>query len=111
MSTVETSNGMSLDTRLLESYFNQMVGRFYKILPIRETNPHTLEKYLRGMQFDLIGFEDIIVEIQYDSRYMSLINTVSHFIERPNCNIETMRTEVFNSIDICKQLAKKYRKA
>ena len=53
---INTSTGLLIEDKYILDYFEHLVDRFYKILPIREEGmSDTLPKYMRSLQIELIG--------------------------------------------------------
>lgn len=94
---------------LLGRYMDYLVGKFYKILPIKESNETTLLSYIDSFQRELMGCKNAIRRLNYDSRYMTLIAILSYIKENTG-NIQEMRKDVFRAIDICKKLKEQYAK-
>ena len=85
------------------SYRKLLVGKIYKILPLWELqssgdmNPETFSKYLSSLIKEVIGALDTYPELNGDSGYITVINTLnymkSHKITHTEC-----RSEVFKMI-------------
>ena len=105
---IETSVGISVDNELLHNYFQNLVNLFFKILPIRENEEDTLSLYIQSLQIELLGCKSIIVALNHDPQYLTLISILQYFIENPNCEIHHVKREVFHAISICNKLKAKY---
>ncbi len=96
-----------ISDRMVSNYMNALVNRFYKILPIKESGEDTLKLYLESLQREMIGLRDLIVFIQDDDRYLTLLAIVQYFINH-DTDVGTVRTDVFRAISILKKLQQKY---
>lgn len=104
----ETKNGSSLDSDLISNYLDSLVNRFFKILPIREENEESLGVYLNSFQQELIGCKDLITALNNDALFLSLLSSLQYLIDNPECPVQTVRRNVFNSISVCKKLKSNY---
>lgn len=96
-----------ISNRMISNYMNALVNRFYKILPIKESGEDTLKRYLESLLREMIGLRDLIVFVQDDDRYLTLLAIVQYFIDH-DADVATVRTDVFRAISILKKLQKKY---
>lgn len=92
---------------LFESYLDSLVGRFYKILPMKESDSDTLETYLHSLQSELIGSKRLVLFLNNDAQFMSLINTLQFFIDN-EYDVKTCKREIMKCISISKKLKEKY---
>ena len=53
--TVNNSAGFPLSGKLLHNYFCNLVNQVYKILPMREQESKTLDKYIWRLHAELLG--------------------------------------------------------
>lgn len=106
--TVNTASGDLLDAKLLKNYFKKLVNSFFKILPMRENQETSLDKYLRSLQRELIGCQSLIVAIHEDSLYLTLLSILQYMIDHPDCSMKEVRRDVFRAISICNQLEATY---
>lgn len=102
-----TSKNIELTDRVVQKYLRSLIGQFYKILPIKESGEPSLGKYMDSLQREMIGCKNLIIALDYDELYLSLLAILQYLIEN-DCDISTVRCEVFKSISICKKLLKKY---
>lgn len=106
--TLDTSYGIPVDSRMLNNYLYSLVGRFFKILPIREEESETLVPYMESLLVELLGCSELILNIRFDARFLSLVGTLQYLIDNPNETVDVYKREVFNSISICNKLKKQY---
>jgi hypothetical protein len=90
-------------------YFEALVNKFFKILPMRETNEPTLGAYLDSLYMELSGDASVFVEINYDPSFVTLMSISCSLRNNPSIDVQVVKREVFRAITICKQLASRYR--
>ena len=96
-----------MPNQLFEEYLKFLIGQFYKVLPIQESEPETLKNYLESLLVELIGNQNLIVKIRYDAQFQSLIGIIQYFIDN-QCEHKVYKKEVFKCINIIKRLQEKY---
>lgn len=97
-----------IESSILVNYFYTLIGLFFKILPLRESNEPTLGKYIKSLQRELLGCKNLISFLEYDGRFLELISTLQYFLDHPDAEIEIVRSDVFRSIEILKKLSAYY---
>lgn len=102
-----TITGKEIPDRMLGNYLERLVGRFFKILPIRESEDQGLTEYLGSLRNELVGLSELMEEIGYDEMYLSLIVSVQYLMEH-ECCVQEVKREVFRCISVCKKLRNKY---
>jgi hypothetical protein len=105
---IETSTGTPVNSELLYNYFKALVNRFFKILPIRETEDTSLTVYMQGLQRELLGCKELIPELRTDAVYLSLLGILQYLIDNPECTVREVRREVFSAISLCNKLKSVY---
>lgn len=103
---VLTNCGM-LSDKLFINYLDRLVGRFYKILTLQEDNNPTILEYIKSLQSELIGSKRLVVALNDDARFMTLINTLQFFLDN-EFNHAVCKKEVMKCINISKQLKSVY---
>ena len=98
---------VTMDNIVIESYFDHLTGRLFKILPRKEDNDETLSVYMRSLQLELLGFSSMIDRSQQDARLVSLTSILQSLID-DDLDTEVVRREVFHLISICGKLRKRY---
>ena len=102
-----TIRDMDLEDDVVCKYIKALVGQFYKILPIKESGEPSLSKYMESLQRELIGCKDLILRINDDELYLSLLSILEYLIDN-DVSVDVVRSEVFKAINICKKLQKRY---
>ena len=106
--SADTVAGIPVDDRLLANYFDSLVDRFFKIIPIREEEDETLPVYMQSLQMELIGCRDFIPSLGTDASYLTLLSILQYLVEHPECEFRVVRREAFRAIRVCKQLKGAY---
>jgi F0F1-type ATP synthase delta subunit len=96
-----------LDDQFFINYFKFLINRIYKILPISETEPHTLNKYLESLILELSGSKELISKIKYDANFISLLATLQYFVDNQYSH-NILKREIFKCIHIIQNLQNKY---
>lgn len=104
---MRTRCGGELPDQMLERYLDTLVDQFFKILPIRESEEPSLREFMCSLQAELIGMKGVIVSLEYDSMYLSLIAILQYLIDH-DCDVGVVKREVFKAISICKKLQTRY---
>lgn len=106
----EHYKGYVIPPRLLRNYFRYLVNRFFKILPMKENGEDTLCVYLDSFKAELIGFEGLLQEMQRTPEFITLLSILQYFIDNPDCDVQTVKREVFRAIGICGNISRKFSK-
>jgi hypothetical protein len=97
-----------LEGKCFVNYLNFLINRFYKILPIQETQTDTLQSYLESLFIELKGNHILIDKIKCDGNFLILLGTLQYFIQNNDIEHSTYRREVFKCTNIIKKLLDKY---
>lgn len=106
---VMTKYDIEMSVELLDQYLSKLIGRFYKILPLRESKENTLNQYLLSLQREMLGCSSLIRALEFDDRYLTLLSVLQYHIDN-EADIATVRSDIFKSISILKQLQSKHVK-
>lgn len=96
-----------LSKKSLENYYSFLIGKFYKILPLREQGCQTLKSYLTSLSNELIGHSWLLNDLKYEPMFISLLNILQFFIHE-DCDIKTYKSEVFRAIRLIQDIQNKY---
>lgn len=99
----EVKYGVLPDDALVK-YLNFLVGKFFKILPLKEQKEETLVSYLESLQREMIGNKMLIPLLRNHPDFITLLNTLEYFITNKNISHAIYRKEVFKCINIIKKL-------
>lgn len=102
-----TSKNIDIPDKLVQKYLKSLIGQFYKILPIKESGEPSLAKYMESLQREMIGSRNLILALNHDEMFAALIVTLQYLIDY-DCDVDTVKSEVFKAINICKKLQTKY---
>lgn len=102
--SVEITVSGDLTNEVVCNYFGALVNQFFKILPMRESNEESLLVYMESLRDELIGCKELIVGMDNNPFFLSLINILQFMIKNPNCPVGTTKREVFKAISICNKL-------
>lgn len=97
-----------IDQQSLANYLDSLVGKLYKILPIRENSPETFPTYARGLRDELYGFQGLAEAIGHDPTFVSMLALLQNFVDSPECPVPDVKREVFGMISSCKKMIQRY---
>lgn len=106
---ITTVNDVPVSEKLLQNYFQSLVNRFFKILPIRESGEETLIVYMRSLQCELLGCKGLLPILNENSQFLTLASILQYLIDTPDCPVKDVKREVFRAIHICNHLKENYR--
>ena len=105
---VNTAANKPIDSALLSNYFDSLVNRFFKILPIREQDDGSLVIYLKGFRDELLGCNELVDELKQNALFMTLLSTLQYLIDNPDAPVKKVRRYVFGAISVCNKLRSLY---
>lgn len=105
---IETTAGVPIDNEILHNYFRNLVNNYFKILPMREQNEESLTIYMKSLQVELLGCKGLVISLQKDSSYLTLLSILQYLIDNPECTVREVKREVFRAISICNKLKAQY---
>lgn len=86
-----------------ERYLRSLIGKFYKIRPMRQNDDATLQVYLASFIVDLEGSLYTFPSLREDSRYITVVN-IAHWLNSNSFNCDEARREVEKAIDLIKKI-------
>ena len=90
-------------------YFEFLINKTYKILPLKEEKSDTLKSYLESYLRELIGNKDLVSILVNEPRFITVLNTMQFLISEEYSN-KVCKREVFKSIRILEEINEKYFK-
>lgn len=90
-------------------YFNFLINKTYKILPLKEENSITLKNYLESFQRELIGNKSLVYLLVDEPLFISVLNTIQYLISE-EYSTKICKQEVFKCIQILQSINDKYFK-
>ena len=91
------------------NYFNFLINKTYKILPLKEEKSDTLKSYLESYQRELIGNMNLIPLLVDEPKFITLLNTMQFLIAEEYSD-KVCKREVFKCIRILEEINEKYFK-
>lgn len=98
---------IELADKMLASFFSVLVGKLYKILPMREENEDTLPCYLESLQFELLGLQELVPSFHSVAEYIEIL-AILQGLRQEDIDVQTVRREVFKAIPLSKRIAKRF---
>lgn len=100
----KTKYGGELDNNSLQEYFKHLINRLWKILPMKEQNCLTLDKYLFNLRIELMGGERILLS---SGLFIELINNLESLSDLDKK--EEYKPQIFKCINICEKIINKLK--
>ena len=95
----KTKYGGELDNAALVEYLTRLVGRVYKLLPIRETSETNFQNNHKSLMEELAGGERLLKESGLYLELLSKLESVSDLQDHKN-----FRKSILESIDIVNKI-------
>jgi hypothetical protein len=80
---------------MINLYLQKLIGRIFKILPLREENYDTLSDYISSLLVELHGNEQLINDVDFYR-----LNGILEYLRTNNDDLRLVKREVFNCINI-----------
>lgn len=94
---------MTKDLQKLEAeYLNKLIGRVYKIIPLKEEDSKYVDVYINGLVEELIANSRLMRDFNYDSRLMIVSSTLKSTVYCTNHS--EYKSAVFKCIKYIEQL-------
>ena len=90
-------------------YFEFLINKTYKILPLKEENSNTLKSYLESYLRELIGSRELITVLVDEPKFLTVLNTLQFLISE-EYSVKVCKQEVFKCIRILEEINEKYFK-
>lgn len=92
----------------VNKYLQFLINQFFKILPMKENNEQSLNKYIHSLQRELVGCQEIFPDFSNNESFISLIS-ILEYIMNHNPDTSIVKSDVFKAISICKRISKNYK--
>lgn len=90
-------------------YFEFLINKTYKILPMKEENSETLKSYLESYLRELIGNKNLVCILVDEPKFITVLNTMQFLISE-EYSVSVCKKEVFKCIRILEDINSKYFK-
>ena len=90
-------------------YFEFLINKTYKILPLKEEKSETLKSYLESFQRELIGNMDLVNVLVDEPKFITVLNTMQFLISEEYSD-KICKKEVFKCIRILEDINNRYFK-
>lgn len=89
------------------NYFKYMIGKIYKILPMKEEGCKTLTTYLESLKIEMMGSYNLYRQLIEEPQFMSALNIIEYLIDNDVSN-DVCKREVFKAIKHIESINNKY---
>lgn len=87
----------------MKAYFEALVGKLFKILPMRESEDAFLGEYLDSLWIDMSGAYLTLPDLQSSAEYISMLNIVGYLTTHA-VSVKQCKREVFKLIGLCEKV-------
>lgn len=95
-----TTNYGEINNKQVIAYFDKLVNRVFKILPMSEENSDTIDEYVNSLVRELIGNSKIL----YGEELLIVVGTLKGL---PYENHKLLKSDIFKAIDIIEKVKKR----
>lgn len=104
-----TTMNLPIPDQCVTNYLDALVGKIYKILPMKESGAEFLPQYIDWKIREMLAFQEFIDVVGEDADFLSLL-LIMRAIAREDSTMVSVRHDVFEAIRICKTLSRRYKK-
>ena len=90
-------------------YFEFLINKTYKILPLKEEKSDTLKSYLESYLRELIGNKELVSIMVNEPKFVTVLNTMQFLISE-EYSVKVCKREVFKCFRILEEINEKYFK-
>lgn len=101
-----TALNTTIPDQCVINYLDALVGKIYKILPMKEDGAEFLPQYIEWRIREMTAFRELICVVGEDADFLSLI-LILYSLQAQE-DIVSVRHDVFEAIRLCKKLRQKY---
>lgn len=91
-----------MNDELLVNYLKRLIGKVYKIVPLKEEKSETLLPYIQSLLRELLGCKELIVALRNDGEFISILGTLENLLNEVDQKI--YKSDVFKCISIIKKI-------
>ena len=92
----------NLPDESLVVYMEGLIGKVWKILPLKEEQSLTVERYIEGLLRELIGNQDLVYELSNNKDFLSILGTLNELINVEEKEI--YRSDIFKTISLIERM-------
>lgn len=91
-----------LPNEVVMSYLDGLIGKVWKVLPLKDANSNTIEKYLKSLLRELVGNKELVFKLKDNQDISSILGTLQNLINEDDSSV--YRSDVFKVINLIKRL-------
>jgi hypothetical protein len=91
-----------MPNELLVAYVDGLIGKVWKILPMKDSKSNTIEKYLNGLLRELVGNKELVFELRDNQDFLSILGSLESLIDEEEHSI--YRSDVFKTIGLINRI-------
>jgi hypothetical protein len=100
MGELKTKYGAEISNEAMVEYFEMLINKIFKLLPLHEECCMTLDTYLFSLLCELAGGNKLLFEDKY---FIQLLNNLEN-LQDIKCEYKKYRSQIFKCISICKDI-------
>lgn len=97
-----------LPNESMANYYEFLINKVFKTLPMKEECNPDLGKYLESLKREIIGNMTLVNNLKFDGYFIALLNKIQFLISE-NYDNTVCRKTVFECIDLVKKLQSEYK--
>lgn len=92
----------AIPDEMVIAYVNGMKGKLFKMLPMKEKNIGSLNKYMNATLREFVSNKEVVDYFKSNQDYLTLINTVNSLISQND--IDLFRSDFFKAMSIIERM-------
>ena len=101
-------NYSALPNESMVNYYEFLINKVFKALPMKEEGNPDLIKYLDSLKREIIGNMALVNNLKFDGYFITLLNKIQFLINEDYTNAVCRKT-VFECIDLVNKLKSEYK--
>lgn len=101
---MNTKYGGQIKGEPFDDYLNKLIKRIYKILPMKQEESKTLNKYINFLMIELSGGDKLLIEHRIFIELLFNMESLNQIED-----IDLFKSQVFKCINICKKILTDYK--
>jgi hypothetical protein len=102
-------SNVKISSELLDNYFDLLINKLFKVIPMKENNSNTLNEYLRSLRIEILGYISLSELFNNDAKFLSIVNTIE-YLSNNEINEKICKREIFKCISIIEKIKKSLEK-
>jgi hypothetical protein len=96
-----------MDDDLLINYLKRLIGKVFKVIPLKEERSDTLLPYIQSLLRELAGSKELVDALNNDGEILSIMGTLENLLVEEDKKI--IKSDIFKCIAIIKRIQSQVR--